>query len=229
MKNILLKLFITSSFFFTSFAFSQGPGHFALECNELQIIEVETYEMINIPVPVRLNDDRHKGSYIFINYSVADVKNAGSTNPDNRNGVSWLGGIIDKNDLSKVKFIDEYFPYHETNDDFHVFERWNKDVYLNTKKRKQQRFWGREKLSVDREKLEVNTHLYFQRKNEDGEIITNDYKNKFTSCRIINADAENSLLDKLNDEWTSIKNRKLEIEREKQRLEEERVKAKNKI
>ena len=229
MNNFLIKTSFLSISLFTSFAHTQGPSHFALECENILITEVETYEELNITIPVGLNEERDKGSYLLINYDVTDVENGGNVNKFNKNGIAWVGGIVNKNNLSKTKLINDYYAYEESTNDSHIFERWNEDVYLNTKKREQTRFWGREKLSIDREKLEVSTHQYFQRKDKEGELITNDYRTKYTSCRVVNASEESAFLATLNNEWGAIEKKLIEKQNEEQRLEEERVKAKNKI
>ena len=212
-------LFFLFTISFVSFAYSEAPAsHFALQCDKVLMIETD-YSNDFKDVPLDLREFRDKGPFTFIYFDKEETKNGlsfvGQKGSYDKPFI-WLQAIYFQDDPSEAFLYDSKFNHKESTNELHKFSVPNNKTYMVKE--------AYDVVSINRENLEVTMVTYdFERK--DGVAIWTSYKDKFSSCKILSAAEEKAAGEKLSKDWTAIIKKK----EEKERLENEAAKAKQKI
>ena len=208
-----LVLFLTISFI--SFAYSEAPSsHFALQCDKVQMNGKE-YFPGSPDQPLEIVEEIDKGPFTFVYFDKEETKNGISwlSRKPSDGPFIWLQTIFFQDDINEAFLYEAFFNHKESSNYWHKFEVWNNNITMKF-----------DLLSINRETLEVTmvTHDY---KPESGGYIWTEYTDKFTSCRLLSAAEEQASLEETVEDWNAIMDK---IE-EKERLENEAAKAKQKI
>lgn len=216
--RIKLVLGLFTFLLYSFYVHADEPSHFALECSDVLLTEMDYPKEIDIPI--RLAEDRHKGSHTFIFYDRQEAENANEEGP-----LIWVGALLHKNDLSKVKLINEVYMYRESTNEEHRFWQANNRVFDFIKKGTHGLERSRDYLTIDRQNLEITILNHNMFKDEDNMSVITEYRSMYTSCRIVSPEEEMILRTKLDEDIIEVESQILE----KQRLEDEAAKSKQKI